>query len=162
MDQPTRPSLAAAEPRWTWARLGGLSPLDVYALLALRSQVFVVEQACVFLDADGADHHSWHLLAHDEAGGLLACLRVVDPGIKYAEPSIGRVVTAPTRRSTGLGHRLMAEGLLRCQQVWPGHPLRISAQAHLERFYRGFGFVPQGEAYLEDGIPHLEMWRTPT
>lgn len=150
------------ELRWTWARLEGLTPIDVYELLALRSEVFVVEQACIFLDADGVDRQAWHLLGRDAAGRLLACLRVVDAGVKYAEPSLGRVITAPAQRRIGLGRRLMAEGLLRCALAWPGHGLRISAQAHLERFYQSFGFVTRGEPYLEDGIPHLEMLRSPT
>ncbi|MEY2735531.1 MAG: hypothetical protein RLZ58_940 [Pseudomonadota bacterium] len=151
-----------AELLWTWARLEALSPLDVYDLLALRSEVFVVEQACVFQDADGVDRQAFHLLGRDTAGRLLSCLRVVDAGAKYHEPSIGRVITAPEARRTGLGRVLMAQGLLRCMQVWPGRAVRISAQARLERFYRDFGFVAQGAPYMEDGIPHLEMLRAPT
>lgn len=151
-----------AELLWTWARLEALSPMDVYDLLALRSEVFVVEQACVFQDADGVDRQAFHLLGRDAAGRLQACLRVVDAGAKYPEPSIGRVITAPEARRTGLGRVLMAQGLLRCMQVWPGRAVCISAQARLERFYRDFGFVAQGAPYMEDGIPHLEMLRAPT
>lgn len=159
---PRQPGRTATEPRWIWARLDNLGPLDVHDLLALRSAVFVVEQGCMFLDADGADRRSWHLLGRDGDDRLVACLRVVDAGVKYADPSIGRVVTAPQQRGIGLGRRLMAQGLRRCAQVWPGRALRISAQARLESFYRGFGFVTQGAPYQEDGIPHLEMWRSPT
>ena len=109
--------------------------------------------------SDGADRRSWHLLGRDEAGSLQAYLRVVDPGVKYAEPSIGRVITSPEARGSGLGRRLMAEGLARCGAAWPAHGIRINAQSHLERFYGSFGFVRHGAEYMEDGIPHLEMAR---
>lgn len=145
---------------WTWSRFAALAVDDLYDLLALRSRVFVVEQNCAFLDPDGADRESAHLLWRDDAGVLVAGLRVVDPGIKYAEPSIGRVVTAPERRGTGLGRTLMAEGLRRCVETWPGQGVRIGAQARLEGFYREFGFVAVCEGYLEDGIPHLIMLRS--
>jgi ElaA protein len=96
----------------------------------------------------------------DETGVLQAYLRAVDPGIKYAEPSIGRVITAPEVRGTGLGRALMQEGLSRCAAQWPRQSLRISAQARLRRFYAGLGFEAVGDEYLEDDIPHLEMlWR---
>ena len=86
-------------------------------------------------------------------------LRVVDPGVKYAEPSIGRVITSPDWRGTGAGKALMREGVTRCTAAWPAQGIRISAQAHLERFYGGFGFQRVGETYREDNIPHLQMWR---
>ena len=82
---------------------------------------------------------------------------MVDPGVKYAEPSIGRVIVAPEARGAGAGHALMVEGLSRCQTVWPGQGVRISAQSHLERFYAAHGFERVGADYLEDDIPHLEM-----
>lgn len=154
--------MAAPEPlRWTWSRLEGLGPLDVYELLALRSEVFVVEQRCIFQDADGVDRQSWQLLGRDDQGQLLACLRGVDPGVKYAEPSIGRVITSPLARGTGRGRELMLEGIARCTATWPGQGIRISAQAHLERFYASLGFRTVSEPYLEDDIPHVEMLRVP-
>jgi ElaA protein len=143
---------------WQWLRFAELGVDNLYDALQLRSRVFVLEQG-PYLDADGVDRRSWHLLGRDEAGMLGACLRVVDPGVKYAEPSIGRVVIAPEIRGTGLGRALMAEGVAGCERHWPGRALRISAQAHLERFYNGFGFVRVGDDYLEDDIPHLEMLR---
>lgn len=146
---------------WIWSRLDGLRVDDLYDLLALRSRVFVVEQDCVYLDPDGVDRQAWHLLGRDADGVLQAGLRLVDPGVKYAEPSMGRVVTAPACRGTGLGRQLVAEGLRRGDAAWPGHGQRISAQAHLARFYASFGFEGDGPTYLEDGIPHLEMWRAP-
>lgn len=147
--------------RWQWSRFAQLTGDDVYDLLTLRSRVFIVEQNCVYLDPDGLDRQAWHLLARDDTGALQACLRVVDPGAKYAEPSIGRVITAPEVRGGGSGRRLMAEGLRRCAEVWPGQGIRINAQAHLQDFYGSLGFVSVGEPYSEDDIPHLEMFRRP-
>jgi ElaA protein len=144
---------------WTWARFAELGVDDLYDALALRSRVFVIEQNCNFQDADGVDRVSWHLLGRDADGVLQAYLRLVDPGVKYAEPSMGRVITAPEVRASGLGRALVAEGLARCAQMWPGHGVRISAQARLERFYAGFGFAGVGDTYIEDDIPHLEMLR---
>lgn len=144
---------------WHWCRFSALSVDELYDALALRSAVFSVEQACAYLDPDGVDRASSHLLGRDEAGVLQAYLRVVDPGVKYVEPSIGRVITGHQVRGTGLGRRLFAEGLAHCTAAWPGQGIRISAQAHLDRFYAGFGFEPVGQSYLEDNIPHLEMLR---
>ena len=143
---------------WSWLRFAELGVDNLYDSLALRSRVFVLEQG-PYLDADGIDRQCWHLLGRDTAGCLQSYLRVVDPGVRYAEPSIGRVITAPEVRATGRGRAVMAEGLRRCQQAWPGRGIRISAQAHLERFYNGFGFVRVGAEYLEDQIAHLEMAR---
>lgn len=145
--------------RWTWLRFHALSVDDLYDALALRSRVFSVEQHCAFLDPDGVDRQCGHLLGRDAAGVLQAYLRGVDPGVKYECASIGRVVTSPELRGTGAGRALVAEGLRRMDTTWPAHALRISAQAHLQRFYAGFGFVAEGAEYLEDDIPHIEMWR---
>lgn len=143
---------------WTWHRFQDLGVDNLYDALALRCRVFILEQG-PFLDPDGIDRQAWHLLGRDDAGVLRAYLRVVDPGIKYTEPSLGRVVTSPETRGSGLGQRLMAEGVARATAAWPAQGLRISAQAHLDRFYAAFGFKAVGEPYLEDGIPHLEMAR---
>jgi len=144
---------------WTWTRFAGLSGDDVYDMLALRSTIFVVEQDCVYLDPDGLDRQSWHLLGRNADGELHAYVRVCDPGVKYGPPSIGRVVVAPSQRGTGLGHVLMAEALRRCDEAYPRQPNRIGAQARLEGFYRQHGYVPVGETYLEDGILHIDMER---
>ena len=144
---------------WQYFRFPALGVDDVYDMLALRSRVFVVEQACIFLDADGVDRDSGHLLGRDEAGLLQGYLRIVDPGIKYSEPSLGRVITAPQTRGTGLGRVLVAEGVARCTAAWPGQATRIGAQSRLEAFYGEFGFVRDGADYIEDGIPHCEMVR---
>ncbi len=143
---------------WLWSRFADLGVDKLYDALALRCRVFVLEQG-PYLDPDGIDRQSWHLLGCDDAGVLQAYLRVVDPGVKYTEPAIGRVLTSPEVRGTGLGRVLFGEGVARCLAAWPGRGIRISAQAHLERFYAGYGFVRDGDNYLEDGIPHLEMAR---
>jgi len=146
---------------WSWTRFEDLGVQALYDILALRCRVFVLEQGA-FLDPDGADPHSWHLQGRDEAGVLQAYLRGVDPGIKYTEPSIGRVLTSPETRGTGLGRALMQEGLARCTAQWPGQALRISAQARLRAFYAGLGFEAVGDEYIEDDIPHVQMLRRPS
>jgi ElaA protein len=142
---------------WTWQRFNELGVDGVYDMLALRARVFILEQG-PFLDPDGIDRACWHLLGRDAAGELRAYLRVVDPGIKYAAPSIGRVVLDKALRGSGLADALVAEGLARSAAAWPGQGNRISAQAHLQRFYGRHGFVVVGETYIEDTIPHIEMW----
>jgi ElaA protein len=145
---------------WTWQRFADLGVDDLYDLLALRCRVFILEQG-PYQDLDGVDRHAWHLLGRDETGEARAGLRIVDPGIKYAEPSMGRVVLDKPLRGSGLADRLVAEGLACADSVWPGRGNRISAQAHLQRFYGRHGFVSVGEPYLEDNIPHIAMWRAP-
>lgn len=140
---------------WKWKRFSELSAEELYALLQLRSRVFVVEQNCIFLDADGRDAEAWHLMGFQK--GLVAYLRAFPPGLRYAEASIGRVVTNPDVRAKGLGKELMKEGLARVAKQFARPAIRISAQSYLEKFYRDFGFEAQGEEYLEDDIPHREM-----
>ena len=144
---------------WHWSRFDGLTRDDVYDLLALRARIFVVEQACAYLDPDGLDRDAWHLLGRGEDGRLLASVRVVDPGRKFEAPSIGRVVVDASQRGTGLGHVLMAEALRRCEETWPGAANRIGAQAHLQGFYGRHGYRTVSEVYLEDDIPHVDMER---
>lgn len=143
---------------WTWQRFAALGVDGVYDMLALRAKVFVLEQG-PYLDPDGLDRDSWHLLGRDASGSLRAYLRVVDPGRKYDEPSIGRVVLDKPLRGTGAGDLLVAEGVARCTGTWPRQGIRISAQSHLQRFYRRHGFVTVGDEYLEDDIAHVQMWR---
>lgn len=123
--------------------------------MALRERVFVVEQACAYLDADGHDPASRHLWAETAGGAIAAYLRIVPPGEKFAEVSLGRIVTAPEHRGGGLGHELVRRGLDAVGNV----AVRISAQAHLEQFYGQHGFHRASEPYLEDGIPHIDMLR---
>jgi ElaA protein len=144
---------------WRWHRFCDLGVDGVYDMLALRAQVFVLEQG-PYLDPDGADRQAWHLLGRDDGGELLAYLRIVDPGVKFDEPSMGRVVVERTARGRGLGHALVAEGIARCEALWPGRAIRISAQAHLQRYYRHHGFETVGDEYLEDDIAHVQMCRS--
>lgn len=148
---------------WRCAPYAELTLDELYALLQLRSAVFVVEQQCPFLDMDGDDDRAWHLLGWAEAAGgrrrLGAYARLFAPGVKYAEASVGRVVSHPEVRRAGAGRALMAEALRRLAQIAPGAPVRIGAQKYLERFYESFGFARAGDDYLEDGIVHLEMVR---
>ncbi len=143
-------------PAWRFARFDELSPRELYDILRLRTEVFVMEQDCVFQDMDGADPEGWHLFARAD-GRVAAYCRFLGPGVKFAEPSIGRVVTAMPVRGTGLGRVLMAEAIRRGRALWPGQAIRIGAQQRLERFYRSLGFVTDSAMYLEDGIPHIEM-----
>jgi ElaA protein len=145
--------------RWEWRRFDALGGDAVYDMLALRARVFVLEQG-PYLDPDGADRSAWHLLGRNAAGELLAYLRAVDPGVKFDEPSIGRVVVAAEVRGRGVGHALMRVGLARCDAVWPARANRISAQAHLERFYAAHGYATVTPEYLEDQIPHVQMLRS--
>ena len=144
---------------WQWTRFEGLSRDDVYDMLALRSRIFVLEQNCAYLDPDGLDRQSWHLLGREAGGKLLAYVRACDPGVKFDLPSIGRVVVDSSQRGTGLGHVLIAEALRRCDATWPGQRNRIGAQAHLQAFYGRHGYVSVGDIYLEDDIPHIDMER---
>jgi ElaA protein len=145
---------------WTWFRFDDLGVNNLYDALQLRAQVFILEQG-PYQDLDGLDRTAWHLLGRNDDGNLVAYLRIVDPGVKFAEPAIGRVVTALSIRGQGIGRALMGEGLARCGHLWPRQPVRISAQARLRGFYRSLGFEAIGQEYLEDDIPHIEMLRSP-
>ena len=129
--------------------------MQLYKILAMRQRVFVVEQNCAYLDADGVDHVSRHLWAEAADGAVRAYVRIVPAGIKFAELSIGRVITAPEARGTGLGKELMQRAIAASGNV----TIRIGAQAHLEKFYGELGFVRASDVYDEDGIPHIEMLR---
>jgi len=147
---------------WHWLRFDQLTREQLYALLRLRSEVFVVEQNCVFQDMDGLDDQAMHLLGmRMEAGTpqLVAYVRCFPAGVTFAEASIGRVVTRQSARGGGLGHVLMTEAVRVLQQQWSAQPIRIGAQAHLKAFYQRHGFVDVDRPYVEDGIPHLEMVR---
>jgi ElaA protein len=143
--------------KWIDRPFAELSAIDLYTIMALREQVFVVEQKCAYQDADGIDPTARHVWAEDAAGAIHAYLRIVPAGKKFAEVSIGRVIVAPVARGTGLGKKLMKHGLAIAGEV----PVRIGAQAYLEKFYADLGFVRMGNPYDEDGIPHIEMLRAP-
>lgn len=143
--------------QFSYSAFPSLSPEGLYQILQLRQRVFSVEQNCAYLDLDDLDQQSLHLCGR-EGLLLMAYLRLLPPGLKFSEASIGRVVTAPEARGKNVGRELLRQGLKIAQEKWPG-PIRISAQAYLEKFYGEFGFRRAGENYLEDGIPHLEMLR---
>ena len=137
-----------------------LTPHELYAILELRARVFVVEQACAYNDLDGHDENARHLWIEGEAG-LLAYARVLPPKEKFAEASLGRVISAKDARRTGAGRAIVDAAIASIERAYGKVAIRISAQAYLEKFYGDFGFVRRGEDYLEDGIPHLEMLRSP-
>ena len=141
---------------WVCAKFADLTPLQLHDMYRLRVAVFIVEQDCVFQDVDGADPKAWHLLGYSGDELVVYC-RLLPAGVKFDEPSIGRVITAPSVRGTGMGRVLMAEAMRCANALWPALPIRIGAQAHLERFYNGFGFTKSSEPYDEDGILHIEM-----
>jgi len=144
---------------WTLRPFAVLSVPELYALLQLRSAVFVVEQTCAFQDIDGHDVDAHHLLGRTEAGELVAYARLFPAGRSYPEASIGRVAVALAFRRYGLGQELMREALARCVAQWGPQPIQIGAQLYLREFYRSFGFEQVGAVYLEDDIEHIHMLR---
>jgi ElaA protein len=164
--------------RWDCRAFNDLTNADVYAVLQLRQRVFVVEQNCAYLDADGLDSACLHLMGWSETPepvdasatesgdftppdesppSLVAYARLIPPGVKYPQPSIGRVATHPRWRGIGLGKELMGEAMESARnESWSG-PLIIQAQIQLENFYEGFGFRRISEPYVEDGITHVDM-----
>ena len=153
---------------WHCCAWSELDREQLYGLLRLRAEVFVVEQDCPYQDLDGKDRQGLHLWAErqdaplSEGGEAWAITRLLPAGVSYSsEVSIGRVVTAASVRRTGLGKELMTRSLEALANHWPGEPIRLSAQQYLERFYADFGFEAVGESYLEDGIPHIAMVRPP-
>ena len=133
-----------------------LTPLELYSILQLRAEVFVVEQNCPYQDMDNKDQRSFHLMGWKE-DRLCAYTRLIPPGIAYKEPSIGRVVTSPSIRRTGEGKTLMQHSIEYLQKHYPGEPIHIGAQLYLRKFYSSLGFEAFGDVYLEDGIEHIEM-----
>ncbi|WP_444916663.1 GNAT family N-acetyltransferase [Microbulbifer sp. JMSA003] len=148
--------------QWQWCSFKELTLSQLYEVLRVRQEVFTVEQDCPYQDADGKDQHSWHLICwegDENNPQVMAYLRVVCPGLKYREPSIGRVLTAEASRGTGLGKELIRRAVMHTCEEYPNTGIRISAQQHLDRFYGEFGFEQVSEPYQEDGIPHIEMLR---
>lgn len=135
-----------------------LTKNEFHALIALRIEVFVVEQDCAYQDLDGKDLLSYHLLLKDEKQQLVGTARILPAGLSYPEISIGRVLTNAQNRNKGLGHAIMKECIEFVQQKWGiSVAIKISAQSHLQAFYHQHGFESTGKEYLEDGIPHSEM-----
>ena len=135
-----------------------LTPFELYDILALRQEVFVVEQNCPYLDADGKDPAAWHLMGRDAGGKLLAYTRLLPVGVPYPEhSSIGRVVSSPAARGAGAGREVMRRSIVLCRHLFGPQPIKIGAQTYLLEFYKSLGFASTGEEYLEDGIPHTKM-----
>lgn len=137
-----------------------LTTPQLYGIMALRQEVFVVEQNCAYLDADGKDIKGWHVVGYDDDGKLMGYARLLPRGVSYDNfVSMGRIVTAPAIRQTGAGKALMKAALDLMDELFPGENIKISAQSHLRGFYESYGFVVSGDEYLEDDIPHFPMVR---
>jgi ElaA protein len=147
-----------------WSTFQQLNCEELYEILRIRQEIFTVEQHCAYQDADGLDCCALHLQAWDPDSSqrrIVGYLRVLPPGSRFAEPSIGRLLVIPALRRCGLGRDLMKEALERIAVLHPGIPVRISAQWYLQNFYVSLGFTAASVVYDEDGIPHLDMLRLP-
>ncbi len=146
---------------WQWAEFGELTTGELYQVLKLRQHVFIVEQNCIYEDIDDLDEAAWHLIGwRIEISGartIAAYLRVLGPGVKYKESSIGRVIVSQAARGVGLGKVLMAQAISIMNEKLSNTPVKLSAQYHLEGFYRDYGFETVSDPYDEDGILHVEM-----
>ena len=145
--------------KWKYNFFNELGVDELYTILQLRNEVFVVEQNCVYQDADNKDAASYHLTGW-EGNTLAAYCRILPPGLSYSEASIGRVVSSPAYRNTGCGRELMNEAILRTLAQFDCNTIRISAQLYLQKFYEQLGFTQVSETYMEDNIPHIEMLLT--
>jgi len=143
-----------------WQRLESFSALELHRIIQAREAVFVVEQRCPYQETDDMDPRAWHLSVLFN-GEFAAYARVVDPGARYKQPSIGRVMTLLNFRNLKIGRRLMEECIRFTELKFPGCGIKIGAQAHLQAFYGSLGFEPVGEPYDEDGIPHIDMVKEP-
>ncbi|MBA2250973.1 MAG: GNAT family N-acetyltransferase [Chitinophagaceae bacterium] len=141
---------------WTCKSFTQLSPAELYNILKLRNEIFVVEQDCVYQDCDDKDQEAWHLTGWQQ-NRLVAYSRLLPPGLVYEDPSIGRVLTSLTVRRTRVGRELMQRSIDKIYELFGKRPLLIGAQLYLKNFYESFGFVQAGEPYPEDGIEHIKM-----
>src|SRR5450631_1330238 len=145
---------------WILKPFDKLTPAELYGILQLRNEVFIVEQNCPYQDMDNKDLHSWHLMGMQN-DKLLAYSRLLAPGISYSESSIGRIVSSPSARKTGMGKKLMQESIEQIKKLFQTDTIRIGAQLYLQKFYESFGFVKDSDTYLEDNIPHIIMLKEP-
>lgn len=141
---------------WYYKPFAELTPYELYAIMHLRSEVFVVEQQCPYLDPDGKDLFAWHLMGWNDKT-LVAYSRLLPAELAFKEVSIGRVVSSPAYRSKGAGKELMENAIAACTSLFGNQPIRIGAQLYLQKFYESLGFVQVSDMYLEDNIPHIEM-----
>ncbi len=144
---------------WHLKPFGDLSLRELYGILQLRNEVFVVEQRCIFADIDGRDPDCHHLAGWTDGGLLVASTRIILPGLCYPEASIGRVVARKEARSAGIGKLLMEKSIGSVHRLYGETEIRIGAQLYLKRFYESFGFRQDSPIYMEDGIEHIEMVR---
>ena len=142
---------------WTWRQFDTISGKEMHEMLSLRQKVFVVEQECVYLDADELDEQSWHLFGRSNDGALGAYARLNFPDTRFTEPSFGRVLTIKETRGTGVGREVVKACIEKSKQEYPGLNIRISAQTYLTSFYKGLGFVIVGNPYDDEGIEHVDM-----
>lgn len=143
-------------PEWICKKFEQLTVIELYEILKLRSEVFVVEQNCVYLDADDKDLKAYHLFTYID-DKVAAYARLLPPNVSYAEASIGRVLTASFQRKKGLGILLMREALKHTYNLYGTSAIKIGAQLYLKKFYEGLGFSQTSEIYDEDGIDHIQM-----
>ncbi len=141
---------------WIYKKFEELTVEELYLIMQLRNEVFVVEQNCPYQDADNKDQQSFHLAGWDSEK-LVAYVRIIPPGICYTEPSIGRVVTSPAYRGTGAGRELMNNAIEKTLTQFNARAIKIGAQLYLKKFYESLGFNKSSDEYLEDNIPHIEM-----
>jgi len=146
-----------ASPAWRLHRFDEFSLAQLYAVLAARVAVFVVEQDCPYQDLDGLDETGLHLVAWRGPAAVAAYARILPPGTRFDQPSIGRVLTSCAVRRSGLGRELMRRAIADTAAHFPDRAIRLSAQCYLERFYRALGFTVVSAPYEEDGIAHVEM-----
>jgi ElaA protein len=144
---------------WKVKEYSALSLDELYQILKLRSEVFVVEQNCFYQDVDGKDQACYHVMGSVSDLGLVAYTRLVPPGLSYSNPSKGRVVVAAEVRKNGTGKELLIRSIDRIEEIYGKPAIEISAQLYLKRFYESFGFRQEGEPYLEAGIEHIHMTR---
>lgn len=145
---------------WVCKSFAELSVEELYAVLQLRSEIFVVEQNCTFQDMDGKDSEGFHLMGF-EGYTLVAYTRLLPPGVSYKEPSIGRVVVKLSARGNRAGKRLMEESIQRCYNLFGKQPIKIGGQLYLKAFYESLGFEQCSDVYDEDGIAHIKMIKKP-
>ncbi len=147
--------------KWVLKKFGELTLDELYSILELRSKVFIVDQNFIYNDPDAKDQVAWHLIGMEE-DQLIAYSRILPPGVVYTDPAIGRVVTSPVKRKSGLGRELMNRSIKHCQELFGKTSITLSAQAYLKKFYESLGFSAIGDEYLDDGIPHIKMTSKPS
>ncbi len=145
---------------WIWKRFEDISGTEMHEILFKRQKVFIVEQKCVYQDADELDKYSWHLIGRESKGLLAAYARITFPGTRYEEPSFGRILTVQSFRGTGLGRQIIQYCIEKCNIEYPDMVIHISAQTYLIKFYNDFGFKSLGQPYDDEGVEHIDMGLT--